>query len=537
MLEKLFLNIIGISLPVSLLIILLLLIKPLIRNSYIAKWRYFMWLFIAVRLMLPITVQLPRISVKVPVQQLTGEPDTLRHVAENIASASGQNESASISMTGILSLIWIAGLLFMLVRQGFQYWYFKKSFARWSSNITDSQTAEMFNEACNQMKVRRKIDIKSCKKVKTPMILGLLKPVLLLPDRSYNRDDLAVIFKHELIHLCRNDLLYKLLLLIVNTVYWFNPVIYYMTHAANQDIELVCDEEVIKGMDLQYKKHYCQTIVEAIHDNRSKKSVLSTCFNHGKESVRERLSSILNLQMKKKGIAMFFAVSLSVVAASGLIGFTSAQVTAEIIDTVVEADQNIYAPENIEAPSFATEQNDGNANEPAQPEKTEQTSREINAPPDNHSQLVMPASPALPAENQESVAIKATEPTVAVHPSEAPPRKESVKNKSGDIIVIPDSSYSFEASFKKKGQTASIAKEFQADSDMNMTISKKQSGGLVRVTNADTGQVIFDEAGLKTAGSLYQIPVTKGTGYKITVSSASDGDTVRLYIYGADPKQ
>ena len=75
------------------------------------------------------------------------------------------------------------------------------------------------------------------------MIIGLFRPTLLLPHEGYQKIDLEVIIRHELVHFKRNDLWFKLLLVCANAVHWFNPVIYLMVREANRDIEISCDEE------------------------------------------------------------------------------------------------------------------------------------------------------------------------------------------------------------------------------------------------------------------------------------------------------
>ena len=74
---------------------------------------------------------------------------------------------------------------------------------------------------------------------------GLGRTYLYLPDIPYTEQELELIFKHELFHYRHKDLWYKMLLLIVDTVYWFNPLLHWMIREADKDIEYICDCHVI----------------------------------------------------------------------------------------------------------------------------------------------------------------------------------------------------------------------------------------------------------------------------------------------------
>lgn len=73
------------------------------------------------------------------------------------------------------------------------------------------------------------------------MIIGFIKPVLVLPEEQYSSEELFFILKHELIHLKRGDVYFKLLFVTANTVRWFNPLIWIMQKEAAIDMELSCD--------------------------------------------------------------------------------------------------------------------------------------------------------------------------------------------------------------------------------------------------------------------------------------------------------
>lgn len=84
-------------------------------------------------------------------------------------------------------------------------------------------------------------------RLQSPVLAGLKNTSLYLPDASYSEKELELIFAHELCHYQRKDLWYKMLLLTVNTLYWFNPFLYFMTKEAEKDVEYLCDSQVISN--------------------------------------------------------------------------------------------------------------------------------------------------------------------------------------------------------------------------------------------------------------------------------------------------
>ena len=85
-----------------------------------------------------------------------------------------------------------------------------------------------------------------------------------MPYIEYTNDELELIFKHELTHLKRFDIWYKLLLVASNTVHWFNPFVYIMRKLANRDIEYTCDDIVTRNLSLSQRKEYSRVILKTM---------------------------------------------------------------------------------------------------------------------------------------------------------------------------------------------------------------------------------------------------------------------------------
>lgn len=315
------------ALPISCVIGVLILISPLIKKSYVAKWRYYMWLFIAIRLIIPYKISIfsPPVTMELP-ESISGIPTAS-------AAASSGNASA-ISLQTALMLIWLTGMTIFILYQLTAYFGFKCTVKRWAKPLEDERVKSFFEEIKESIGEKRRLDIKICKAVSTPMVFGFIRPTLLLPESGYTDMELYAILKHELIHFKRNDILYKLVLTAANALNWFNPLVYLMVSAANKDIELVCDAEVVKEQDMDFRRDYCRAILSVIHSKRSASTPLSTCFIISKKVMKERFRDILDIRKKRKGILMFTAAAVSAAVSGSIVTFATEQVAEQVEDNM-----------------------------------------------------------------------------------------------------------------------------------------------------------------------------------------------------------
>ncbi|MBQ2664407.1 MAG: M56 family metallopeptidase [Clostridia bacterium] len=349
---NMFIDILEMSIPVSVLILLLLAVSPLLKRTYVSKWRYYMWLFVAVRLLIPVRLGIKSaVTVSVP---------------QSIAPLHDTTSAASISPVTILAAIWIFGIAALAVYRVICYITFNRLIKRWQSEITDEDILREFRAAKDFAGVKHDIKIVRCKAVTTPMVFGLIKPVILMPDIEFSKSELAIVLKHELVHLRRNDILYKLIITIACTVYWFNPLMYLMMRAANRDLELACDAEVVRNKDGEYRRRYCEAIMRLVHNRRGAGTVLSTCFIFSKKTVMERFKYIIDEKIKRNGVIMFCVVAFSVVLSGGMVSFATEQVAEkleddlQIIERESESPAQTAASEANQATVPVRERNTGN---------------------------------------------------------------------------------------------------------------------------------------------------------------------------------
>lgn len=243
-----------ISLSISVIIVLLLGLSPLIDKRYGARWKYFIWLVIAIRLIIPFNIRLPQppINITLPEQVVvirTDSPTFLNIMTEDERAEAAKNETNSInyapvaSLSDIMTGIWIAGAIIFFITHIAVYIKFRLSIR-------------------SQLKDTENKNVKICSCISAPLAVGFIKPIILLPDTAYSNEELQFILLHEQTHIKRGDLWYKLLLVIANAIHWFNPFVYLMVNRAGRDLEYCCDHMVVKNKDIEYRKRYSMAILK-----------------------------------------------------------------------------------------------------------------------------------------------------------------------------------------------------------------------------------------------------------------------------------
>ncbi|GEM_PF-2115928 len=335
MIEELFTEVIKITLTTSVIIGFLIAITPILNKKYTAKWRCFVWLILALRLIIPIDLTLPKTPIKINVPivmesqsytlssqnspQIQTQDKTLNDTTTKSVTQKSLPNAVIPSPLKLTSMLWILGSLIFITYYIIGNTIFRRTLKRWSMPIKDKKIIDAFNKLSSDMKISKPISIMTCKKITSPMMTGFIKPVILLPMEALNFEDLTVILKHELIHFKRHDLWYKLLMIIANSIHWFNPLVYLMINEANKDVEISCDDEVVRNMDKSYKIRYSETILSVMNSKPNSKILLSTNFNGGIKTMKRRFQNIFNNSKKHKGIASLCLILTLTIIGSALV--------------------------------------------------------------------------------------------------------------------------------------------------------------------------------------------------------------------------
>lgn len=342
--ETFLLNLLKTSLLGSLAILAMLVLKPLWRERYRAITRCWLWLALAVFLLLPVDFSVKNAPVQAaPPKDYTlfvGTDKTAIQSTDNLfgdmAEKSGQSPAAVrdtiiqrpvtnpeqkttryIPVTTILFYGYLAGAAAFLLYQGVSYALFRRTVRRWKRDVSRADYAAMLSDTARDLGVSAP-EMIVCEAISTPAVTGLLRPRLLLPHEHYDVQELRYILRHELCHLKRRDMLLKLVLLAANAMHWFNPVVYLMLRQADEDIELACDSAATDGLELPERAAYSRTLLAAVQSS-VRALPATTCFGGTVERLKRRITNVLGVQ-KKRGlgvVALVLALTLTAGCAVG----------------------------------------------------------------------------------------------------------------------------------------------------------------------------------------------------------------------------
>lgn len=161
---------------------------------------------------------------------------------------------------------------------------------------------------------RRRVQTRQTDRPYGPLTYGLLRPVILLPQRALRLPEgaLAYVLAHELTHVRRGDALFKLLLIAALCLHWFNPLAWALFFLANRDLELACDEAVVRAFGEANKAAYARTLID-MAERRSRTSPLLSSFS--KYAIEERITAIMKIKKHTRlttlvSFALVFALAL-----------------------------------------------------------------------------------------------------------------------------------------------------------------------------------------------------------------------------------
>ena len=302
-----FLNIVNMSISASWLVFAVLLLRLLLKKA--PKWiNVLLWGVVAVRLICPFSFESvlslipspqtinPEIALNSPVI------DSGVTIIDNVINPIISETTISIQPEKDINLfqfimpylagVWLVGIATLLI-------YTLISFLRLKSKIG---TAVLLRDNIYQSEA-----------VVSPFVLGIIKPKIYLPF-NMNGQDMDHVIAHEQAHIRRKDYLWKPLGFLILTLHWFNPMVWFGYILLCRDIELACDEKVVKGLNNEQRADYSQALLTCSVNRR----MITACpVAFGEVGVKNRVKSVLNY--KKPA---FWIIVVAVVACIALsVGF------------------------------------------------------------------------------------------------------------------------------------------------------------------------------------------------------------------------
>ena len=330
-------NLIQIGLTVSLAALVPLLLRRVLKKRYPARAVCLVWALLALRLLIPVQLTLPEAPVQVTprtnyVMQddrmlfeqagLPVEQTPARWVTDEQAAAlshANTSQATTFNLTAVLLGLWLAGVVISAIRQAVSYGILKRRLDRTAGPAERADLLDILASQRSGLGISRKIPLLISPAADCPMLAGFIRPALYLPDENISAADAAFIFRHELTHCRHGDLWLKLLLTAAQCVHWFNPLVYLIVRFAQEDIELACDDAVVRGQNAAYRRAYGETILRsAIAQSRRRQSLVS-CFGDDKKTLMRRFEGLFDKSVKKRGAALIVLVALLTATLGGTI--------------------------------------------------------------------------------------------------------------------------------------------------------------------------------------------------------------------------
>lgn len=236
-----------------------------------------------------------------------------------------------------LPYIWITVALIGIIYNLIAYVIFiKRLKVRY---IVDIQ--KFMNSKEYSLKIKKNIHIGVSEKVNNPISIGIFKKSIIFPNEEIKNKDFKFMLEHEIFHIQNKDIECKFLLLILNAIYWFNPIVYFISKQMNEIIEMNVDYNILKKDNFIFNMEYGNTLLKQIEKNRIKKYQIITNFADSKKSIINRFYNITNNKKKEKGIIIVnFLVVVSIIAITLILLFPNIVFAVASNNTEIASNNN-----------------------------------------------------------------------------------------------------------------------------------------------------------------------------------------------------
>lgn len=282
--EALFLTLVNLSIQAGWLIFAIIILRPLLKKA--PKWIIcLLWGLVGIRLIFPFSLEsgfslIPSVQTIPPDISLDKQPaihsgfsfiNQLVNpvLSENFAPQADASINPLQVLTWFLSSLWIAGICILSCYALIRYVTLKCRL----------KTATLFRDNILQSEL-----------INSPFVLGIFKPTIYLPYYIDN-NNMDFIIAHEQAHIRRMDHLTKFIAFLLLSVYWFHPLIWIAYFLFCHDIELACDEKVIKFLDMEKRKEYSKVL---LCQSTKRTSILSCPLAFGEIGIKERIKNVIH---------------------------------------------------------------------------------------------------------------------------------------------------------------------------------------------------------------------------------------------------
>lgn len=355
--SNIFSSVLEISIISSIIGIVIILLRQLLRGRVNSKWIYIIWFILLFKLLVPIRIEsfvsifnfTPEyITENNYIENSKIEYENLQQDYNNYINNSFEEESKNIINNQnsyelqeikeelkeskiknnifeyIIPIIWIIGSITIFL------WLIITNIilnSKLSKNYCRDERLENILEKCKvKMKVKRKFYIVVNNIISTPALFGVFKVKILIPKEILKLSDenLEYIFLHELSHYKRKDIWINYILLFIQSIHWFNPIIWLCFRLLRNDLELATDEYSLKYLDENKYKSYANALIETLNIATNSKIITSLVgMVDNKENMKRRIIMIKSLEIFKKKKVIITIICVLLIAIFSLVLLTS----------------------------------------------------------------------------------------------------------------------------------------------------------------------------------------------------------------------
>lgn len=349
--ERFALHILKLNITAAGIILLVKLVSIFLKGKFTAKWKYVVWLILTFSLLIP--VRLPSELSLFHLQiNATDQKPSRSQVPQNIPSANSasstshsdkSNTFAPVVKTAseqtakrpvihievrkqylpvsphlistVFLVLWIVVAVIKLICEAAAYRISTKNLKRMSLPVYNPITVRSYSSICRLKGIHSPPKLMQNAGLSSPLLVGLFRSELYLPSIGYNAEELKLIFHHELSHFCHKDLWYKMLLRICATVYWFNPCLRIMLKEAENDIENLCDTNVIRHCTTNDHKLYRRLLLRTVAI-QNRLPYVTASLNDSTMVFKDRILYLRDLKKLKNNVLPGILLSILLVTAN-----------------------------------------------------------------------------------------------------------------------------------------------------------------------------------------------------------------------------
>lgn len=323
---------------------ILLVLKKWTGKQFSPTWQYVLWVGVLLVMVVPVSVKVPALVQPLQEKQTvqTASPTAAEQTVteqpapvDTVEAPVGENmlfteETAlpPISWLDVLAVIWVLGALGSLGYRLTGYFRFSRHIRR-------------TGEPMELDGVPKRLRVCKTSAAVSPMVMGMIRPTLILPETALTESRLPYVLRHELVHYRRGDIFWRWLAVLATSIHWFNPMVYVAAAQMQEACEISCDWCVVRSMEQAKRDDYMRVILELLAEAMAKKQILTTQMASEKKQLQRRFTMIRNQKpVGMKKLLLSVCVGTALLGAAWLTGCT-------LRETYVTKEQKVETADEI----------------------------------------------------------------------------------------------------------------------------------------------------------------------------------------------